>query len=309
MVLLKRFLPAVVMIGEGKKDSIARRQGKTIEWRYLDSFARATTPLTEGTPPSDTNQSWIKVTATIAQYGAWTKMSDLLMHQGIDPVWTEVAEAFGENAGQTIHTVLINILAAGTNIRYADAVAGRSSVATSNVYDAGENRRARRILAGANVRGYSDGFHALIHPNVMESLVADSTVEKVAQFGSGGESKRDGVNLLDGVVMRYGGFKYMESTDAPIFAGAGAAGIDVYGTLHYGPDWFGETDLAAAPIGSANADTNKLSGVQIIGIPLEQTDRSDPLRQYGVEGWKVEGYVAKILQEPRGLRTESAAAV
>ena len=206
MVLLKRFLPYVCMLGEGRKDSIARRQGKTIEWRFMDSFPKATTPLTEGTPPSDTAMTWTKVTATIAQYGAWTKMSDLLIHQGIDSVWTEASEAFGENAGQTIHTVLINILAAGTNVRYADAVANRASVAAANVYDAAENRRARRILAGAKVHGYSDGFHALIHPDVMESFVADGTVEKIAQYGSGGVSKRDGVDLLDGVVMRYGGF-------------------------------------------------------------------------------------------------------
>lgn len=307
MVLLKRFLPNVCMIGEGRKDSIARRQGRTIEWRFLDSFPRATTPLTEGTPPSDTAQNWTKVTATIAQYGAWTKMSDLLIHQGIDPVWTEASEALGENAGQTVHTVLINVLAAGTNVRYADAVANRASVAAANVYDAAEVRRARRILAGAKVRGYSDGFHALIHPHVMELLTADATVEKVAQYGAGGRSKDGAVDLLAGEVMRYGGFKYMESTDAPIFAGEGASGIDVYGTLHYGPDWFGETDLAAAPIGTANAETNKLSGVQVIGIPLDQRDRADPLGQYGVIGWKT-WFVATILQQARGVRVESSAA-
>ena len=89
--------------------------------------------------------------------------------------------------------MLINVLAAGTNVRYADAVANRASVAAANVYDAAEVRRARRILAGAKVRGYSDGFHALIHPDVMESLTADGTVEKIAQYGAGGVSNDFGL--------------------------------------------------------------------------------------------------------------------
>ena len=306
MVLLKRALPAIPMLGEGRKDSIARRQGKTIEWRYLDSFPRATTPLTEGTPPSETAMVWSKSTATVQQYGAWTKMSDLLVHQGIDPVWTEASEAFGEQAGQTLHTVLINILAAGTNVRYADAVANRAAVAAANVLDVAEIRRARRILAGANVRGYSDGYHALVHPYAMELLTADATIMSVAQYGSGGTSKRGGVDLLEGTVMQFGGFKFTESTDAPVFAGAGASGIDVYGSLFYAPNWFGEVDLAVAPIGSANADTNKVSGIRIMAVPVDQETKDDPLGQFGTIGWKA-WYTALILQQFRGVRVEHAA--
>lgn len=302
MVLLKRALPALPMMGEGRKDSIGKRMGKTIQWRYLDSFPRATTALTEGQPPSETALTWTTNTATIAQYGAWTKMSDLLVHQGIDANWTEASEAFGEQAGQTLHTILINILAAGTNVRYADAVAGRSSVATANVLDSGEIRRARRILAGANVRAYADGFHALIHPFTTESLMNDSTITNVATY-NGGRSSGGAVDLLSGETMQFGGFRFKESTDAPIFAGAGAAGIDVYGSLFYGPDWFGEVDLAAAPVGSVNERTNKVGGIRIMGVPVDQETKSDPLGQYGTLGWKA-WYTALILQQFRGLRIE-----
>ena len=307
-ILLARLLPKTPMIGQGMQGTIPRREGMVFQWQYLAPFARATTPLTEGSPPSDTAMVWSKVQATAQQYGAWTKIGDLAESQAINPQVAAATAAFGENAGQTLHTVCINVVAAGTNIRYADAVAGRSSVAAGNVYDAAEVRRAKRILMGGNVNAFSDGFHALTHPNVMESLVADTTVASVAQYGSGGISKANGaVNLLTGEVMQYGGFKYLESTDAPVFAGAGSGGIDVYGTLHFGPDWFGEVDLAAQSIGTMNADTNKLSGVTPIVIPHNSGDKADPLNQYGVVGWKAT-YVAKILQEARGVRTESAAA-
>lgn len=306
-VLLSRLLPNMPMHGQGVNASIPQRGGTTIEWRYLAPFAKATTPLDELDPPSDIAMVWSKVTATTAIYGAWTKITRLAATQSIDPQVTAAVLAFGENAGQTIHTVLINVLAGGTNVRYADGVAGRSSVAAANVYDAAEARRARRLLTRGNAKGYSDGYHALIHPDVMESLVGDTTVMTLAQY-SGGVSKNNGVNLLTGSVMEFNGFKYMESTDAPVFVGAGASGIDVYGTLHFGPNWFGEVDLEAGPIGTLNEETNKLSGVDPIVIPHDTNQKADPLNQYGVVGWKVEGYAAKILQQERGLRIESSAA-
>ena len=306
-ILLARLLPKIPMLGQGMQGSIPRRGGMTFQWQYLAPFARATTPLTEGSPPSDTAMVWSKVQASAAQYGAWAKISDIAESQAINPQVAEATAAFGQNAGQTLHTILINILAAGTNVRYTGAVAGRSSVATSNVYNAAEVRRARRILGGANADGYSDGYHALIHPVVMENLTTDTTVMSIAQYGSGGISKGNGaVNLLTGEVMQFGGFKYMESTDAPVFAGAGSSGIDVYGTMHFGPNWFGEVDLASMPVGTANADTNTVSGVSPIVIPSDSGDKADPLNQYGVVGWKAT-YVAKILQQEHGLRVESGA--
>lgn len=308
-IMLARFLPKIPMLGQGMQGSIPEREGNTIQWNYLAPFARATTPLTEDSPPADTAMVWSKVTATPSMYGAWTKISRLAQSQAINPQVAAATAAFGENAGQTLHTVLINVVAAGTNVRYADAVAGRSSVAAANVYDAAESRRALRILGGANVDEYSDGYHALQHPYVHESLVADTDVKSIASYGSGGISKSNGaINLIKGRVMEYNSFKYMLSTDAPIFAGAGASSIHVYGTLHFGPNWFGEVDYSADPVGTANENTNKMSGIQPIVIPSNSNDKVDPLNQYGVVGWIALGYVAKILQQERGLRTESSAA-
>jgi N4-gp56 family major capsid protein len=306
-VLLARLLPRIAMLGQGMKASLPANGGMTFQWQYLAPFARATTPLTEGSPPSDTSMVWTKVQATPLQYGAWAKISDLAWTQTINKQVVAATAAFGQNAGQTLHTILINILAAGTNVRYADAVAGRSSVATANIIDAAEVRRALRILGGANATEYSDGYHALIHPYSEEALMADTTVQSIAQYGSGGISKSDGVNMIRGRIMEFGGFKFMKSTDAPVFTGAGASGIDVYGTLWFGPEWFGEVDLEADPVGSANAETNRLSGVTPVVIPADSNQKVDPLNQYGVVGWKAT-YTGKILQQERGLRTEHSVA-
>lgn len=310
-VLLKRFLPELMLYQWGKKDSIPRREGKTREWRFIDSFPKAVTPLNEGVPPAALAINTSKVTATVDQYGAWTKITDLAVHQLIDPLWTEMSEVLGEQAGGTIHTVISNVLAGGTNVRYADGVAGRSSVAAANVMDAGEIRRAKRLLRRQNVRGFkgrNTGWVMYTHVDIEETIASDSTVVTVAQFGAAGVSKEGAVDLLDGTVMKFGGFDIYYSTEAPVFAGAGSGGIDVYGTLSFGPDWYGLVDLAVAPVSGINQQTNKLGGIQIRGVPVDTETKDDPLGQYGTIGWKVMGFVAVILQQQRGLRTECAAA-
>lgn len=309
--LLSRFLPELMLYQWGKKDSIPRREGKTREWRYVDSFPRAITPLTEGVPPAALAINTSKVTATTDQYGAWTKLTDLLVHQAIDPLWTEMSLVLGEQAGQTIHSVISNTLAGGTNVRYADGVANRAAVAAANVMDAAEIRRAKRILRRQNVRGFrarNRGWVMYTHTDIEESLMADTTILSIAQYGAGGTSKQDAVSIIDGTVTQFGGFDIYYSTEAPVFPGAGSGGIDVFGTLSFGPEWYGLVDLAAKPVGGIGQETNKLSGIQIKGVPVDTETKDDPLGQFGTIGWKVLGFVAVILQQQRGLRTESAAA-
>jgi N4-gp56 family major capsid protein len=67
MTLLERLLPERVMLDQGLKASIPKHQGLQAQWRFWASLALATTPLTEGSPPSDSALSITTVTATIAQ--------------------------------------------------------------------------------------------------------------------------------------------------------------------------------------------------------------------------------------------------
>jgi N4-gp56 family major capsid protein len=55
------------------------------------------------------------------------------------------------------------------------------------------------------------------------------------------------------------------------------------------------------PYGTANEDTNKLSGVQMMAVDVNTATKDDPLGLYGTVGWKA-WYSAKILQQARGVR-------
>ena len=58
--------------------------GKTIEFRKYSPLAKATTPITEGVTPNGNKLNVTAITATIAQYGDWIQLSDLLDLTAID---------------------------------------------------------------------------------------------------------------------------------------------------------------------------------------------------------------------------------
>lgn len=299
-ILLPRALAKLVMFKDGMRGSIPAHMGLTREWRSFASLPLATTALTEGSPPSDSALSISKITATVSQYGAWVKASDLLVHQGIDPVWAQIYDLLGENAGASLHTKLVSVLAAGTVVRYVGQ-SSRTAVTAANVMTVTEVRKSMRTLMAANVDRFPDGsYHALIHPNVAYDIMSDTA------WRNPNEYRGDFANnsIAAGELGMLYGVKFMQSTDAPLFAGEGASGVDVYGTLFYGPGWYGITDLAEQPAGSPNPDTQK--GISVTGVPVEQETKDDPLGQFGVAGWKA-SFVPKILQEYRGVRVESAA--
>lgn len=318
MALLERAYPEMPMLvgNELQSASIARREGLTREWRIYGGatvattgagLALATTPLTEGQPPSASLLTVAKVTATVAQYGAYIKLSDLLVHQGIDPVWVEGAELLGEQCGQTLHTLAINVLAGGTNVIYASSATTRGTVGAAMIITSDELREVKRALRRAKVRTFGDRFyHALIHPDTEMDLSDDADFKDMMKNGAG-RSAEGGNSMISGTIGDFLGFRFMVSTDAPSFGNVGASSAPVFGSLFYGPGWGGKVDLAAQPMPNVPADGRK-AGIKIMGVPVDVEAKDDPLAQYGVEGWKTTA-VFKILRQWCGVRLEHSATV
>jgi N4-gp56 family major capsid protein len=82
----------------------------------------------------------------------------------------------------------------------------------------------------------------------------------------------------------------METTQGKIFAGAGAAGIDVYSTLIFGQEAYG---------------VSRIAGEAMETIITEPGGNSDPLRQRWTMGWKA-SFVVKILNDNFIVRLEHA---
>lgn len=278
----------------GQKKNLRARDGNTIRWRRFNSLAVNTNTLTEGVTPTSTALSMTEVTATVAQYGAYGEVSDLLDLVGIDPVIEEAVQVFGQQAGESIDTVVVNIMKAGTSVMYATGSA-RSSQAAANVITVAMIRKAVRNLARNNTLRFNGGddtasnsakgyYMAFLTPSATYDLKGDSEW-KTLQQNVRPES------LIEGSIGMVEKCQIIESTLAPIFSGEGSGGVDVHGTIIMGMHAVGVVDVAG---------TGKF---KTYVKQLGSGGTADPLDQRATIGWK-SVFVSKILNDNFMTRIE-----
>ncbi|MDI3298268.1 MAG: N4-gp56 family major capsid protein [Bacillota bacterium] len=286
--LLSRFLPELVLERFSRKDTVPKRSGNTINIRRFNSYPAATTPLTEGQPPAGRSVSITTYTATLAQYGDYTAVSDVLDLAGIDPVITEITRVHGEQAALTIDTLIRDVLAAGTNVIYSGTATARNQV-TAPISGA-LVRKARRQLAAANVPPVDgENYVAIVHPAVVYDLQGDTEWLEANKYANP-------QNIFRGELGRLHGVRFIETTQAPIWAGAGGGtpAADVYGTIVFGKEAFGTPLIQGA------------AQPRVIVHPAGSGGTSDPLDQLNTVGWKVM-YACVRLNESAIVRIESTA--
>jgi N4-gp56 family major capsid protein len=309
--LLERAQPAEVHGRFGQQRPIPMRNGNQIKFRRYSQLAVASTPLTEGVTPSGSSLTVTDLTATLAQYGDYVTLSDMVSMTNQDAVVTEATDVLGDQAGTTIDQARRDVLVAGTNVAYANGVANRASV---NVKISGADLdKAIRFLKVQNAKYVKEGiqptnkigtgsvrrsFIALVHPDVEYDLESITGYRSVSDYGS-----QEGV--IEDEIGAYKNIRFVSSTNCKIFAGAGAAGttvyknngsnFDVYVTLIFADNAYGVCPLS----GQAMSTYVK---------PLGSAGSADPLEQRSTVGWKATT-TTRILNDSWMIRLESAASL
>ena len=119
--------PLLVHDQFGQKHPIPKNGGKTIEFRKYDPLPKATTALTEGVTPEGQKLNMGVITATVAQYGGFIELSDMLLLSAIDNNLVQATKLLGSQAGRTLDTITREVLNGGTNVLYAPKVSGGST--------------------------------------------------------------------------------------------------------------------------------------------------------------------------------------
>jgi N4-gp56 family major capsid protein len=296
-VLIKRLIPYLPLIGDGQKVTIPKHMGLVANFRKYGVLSLATTPLSEGVTPAGNSQVVTAVTATAAQYGDFLTVSDVLETAGIDDSVVQAVEQLGEQAGQTVHRLVVNELGAGSTVRYGGAAVSRITVAVGMNMTVALIRLAVRDLENQNVPKFSDGFyHAAVTPSQKYDLVTDPAWQDIYRYTNTRPMMANEVGEVYGALVR-------ETTDLPIYPTGGAAGIPVHAAVIYGPNAYGVIDLESMGVGSINDETNK--GVQVFTTGLDVPSKSDPLHQRAYVGWSVV-FVAKVLDTLRVIRIETS---
>ena len=211
--------PLLVHDQFGQKHPIPKNGGKTIEFRKYDPLPKATTALTEGVTPEGQKLNMGVITATVAQYGGFIELSDMLLLSAIDNNLVQATKLLGNQAGATLDTITREVLNGGTNVIYSGGVTSRASLvggsdtAASNCYlTVDDIKKAVRALKTQNADKIGDSFVGIIHPDVAYDLTNDSKWEKVKDY--------DPKDWYEGEIGRIAGVRFVETTEAKIFKAA-----------------------------------------------------------------------------------------
>ena len=227
--LLERSTPYLCHDKFGQRRPFKSRSGLTIRFRRYNSLAAATTALTEGVVPTGNQLSKTDVTAALAQYGDWTKITDVVDFSNIDPVITEATDVFGEQAGLSIDTVYRDKLLACTNIFRAGSVASTNLVVTAITQD--ELDTISRTLKRQNARMFTELIKAgtsvstfPVRPCfvIVAHVDLEKTFRKMTDFIPAEKYASQG-GVMEGEIGAVGGFRIVVTTNASVTANGGGA--------------------------------------------------------------------------------------
>lgn len=220
MELLEEAKPNLVHNQFNKHVPLPAGKGKTIEWRKFSNFDKATTPLTEGVTPDGHGLVVSTVTATVDQYGDWSRVSDVLQMTAIDPVIVEYTDRHASNMGLTLDTIARNALQSGTQVIYAPNISGSTETpVTSRAAMDGTGKLTGKLVAKAatalkkkNAPTINGDYVAIIHPSVAYDLRRDPEWLEAHKYAAPEE-------IYTGEIGKLHGVRFVESTEAKIYRG------------------------------------------------------------------------------------------
>ena len=299
--LLANARPNLVFGQLGKKEGLPKNNSLTKEWHKFNKLGDLE-QLNEAVIPTGQRLKETKLTSTIAQYGSYVTLSDIVQLHSVDPVLQAATEELGAAAALTMEKLTRTVLMANTNVLYGTVVKADGTVvgqASSEVdmvdkLNATSGNKcllnptlinlAQTILQTDLAPFYSgQEYVAVIHPMVTFDLRENPDWIDVHKYA-------DPSSIYNGEIGKLHGVRFVQSTVAPIIEAEGTEPQEgdaptsmLALTMVFGKDAFGIID----PEGGSMETI--IHGKHEIGGPLDQ---------YSTVGCKVET-ATKILYPER----------
>ena len=285
-VLLKYFEPNLVHLQFADVHPMPLNNGLIQNFRKLVPVETKTTELVEGNPGDGVLLAETAVNVELKQYVDYGRFTDKFDFANADIKIAQKVELFGDAGARSIDTLVRDELATCPNVIYAGGKASRSALTTSDKITSLELRKAVRTLKKNKAKPFDGGYYvAIVGPDVIYSLQEDESFVSVAQY----QNKEA---IFTGEVGRLWGIRFVESTEAKIFEGAGASSADVASVIVLGKYAYGIT-------------TWKGAKPRVIIKPAGSAGTADPLDQINTVGWKMDGFGVKLLQPEFAVRIEA----
>ena len=265
----------------GYTEKIPSASSKTISFTQYADLSPATTPLTEGTAPTDTALSASAITATIDQLGAYVTLTDLAELTVKHPVVQKTTELLGVQAARSYDRTINSVVVAGTNVVYPGAIAARANITASSYLTFAEVRKAVALLRNNGAQEFDDGnFVLVVDPSVESDLLGDSTFANTVYRQTGKNE------LYKGAITTFAGVTVVRSNNIPTISSTAT----VHTSYLFGRNAYAVSDLQSLQMYKEGPGSV-----------------SDPLHQKMTMGWKV-GFKSVILNNNFMVRLESASA-
>lgn len=309
-VLLERAQPNLMHAYFGQQKSVARRNGLSLVFRRYNSLGQATVELGEGVTPPPQRGTKTDYTVTLKQFGGWTAVSDVVDTFHVDSVITEYSQLMGEQMGESLDSIIREVLVGGTSLYRVqvddggtyeldaarDQVGGVlcKTVCDSVVRDLkGQNAKTfvPEIPASVKVNTHPlpEAFWCLIHTDQetdfyrARSGFYNSTTKAVEGFIPV-QNYAGNVGVMKNEVGAYRNIRFVTSTNTKIWTdtglatSGGGAGLkssgtkaDVYAALFFSRD--------AYAVAKPDASMSRI-------IVTKAGGPGDPLEQRNTVGWK-----------------------
>lgn len=294
-VMLKAARPLLVHLRWGQVKPLPRNNSLVIKFRRYGLLTANTVALSEGVTPSGTALSVTDITGTVAQYGDYVTLTDVLQFSTLDPLLTETADLLGQQAGNTLDQICRDVLVAGTTAQYASSATTTNTVTASMTLTRAEIREAVRTLqnndalkvtrmvnpsTGFNTSPINAAFIGIISPNSLYDLKDESGFIPVEEYGSQAGVMEGEVGAMDDV-------RFVMTTNASTTTGTLTT---VHRTMIIAQNYYGISQISG-------------EAMQNIVKALGSAGTADPLNQRSTSGWKAT-FLAKRLNENFAVRIE-----
>ena len=288
---LMRALPYLVLEKYLDLKPLPSNSTKVAIFRRYEALEKATTPLVEGVTPVGKNMTYTDVQCTLQQYGDYVTLTDQIADFHEDPVLQEYVGITAEQAAQTIETLRYNVLKAGSNVFYANKVAGGDSVVTA--ISLGDQRRVTRAFKRQNAAYITKktastpnygtvsvraSYIGLVHPDLENDIRALTGFKDAVDYGASQAADEFEIGTVEDV-------RYIRSTIFESFADAGGNKGTMVSTSGVKADVYPIIYLAAHAAASVPLKGKNAITAPIVRNPGTISD-SDKLGQRGHVGWK-----------------------
>ena len=273
--LLENMKPEMVHNRDAQKRTLPEHNGKTVKFRRFIPFSAISEPLAEGVTPAGQTLTETAFTAMVKPYGGHVELTDEINFYLLDNMHQETAKLLADQAALSLDTISRNALNAGMNVQYANSKTSRGALASTDKLTFAEIKTAVRNLKRKNVKPFADGFyHAIVHPDVVHDLTADTMWVDVAKYQDKVKTERYELGTIYKV-------KFFESTNAMVFkaqtsnATMTATAFDAATKCMTVSDSISEDDARAMTGLLVNVQITKSSNNSVTPMCIERVDATN----------------------------------